>query len=186
MKYLITGLGNVGNDYRHTRHNIGFEIVDAIASQQRAIFKPNHLAEVADISYKGRKITLIKPATYMNLSGRAVRYWLQKNQIPVTQLLVIVDDLHLPFGKLRLRPQGSDAGHNGMKNINEKIGTKQYPRLRFGIGNNFYPGQQGDYVLAPFKKEEMNQLPTLIDKAVETTLAFCWRGIEDTMQRYNR
>ena len=194
MQYLITGLGNTGGKYidaRHstsveyigTRHNIGFQVVEHLAHTHDASFEPRRLGHIAQLTYKGRHLTLLKPNTYMNRSGRAVRYWLDKLKISPDHLLVIVDDLHLPFGKLRLRPKGSHGGHNGLRNINDELQTTAYPRLRFGIGDHFHPGQQGDYVLSPFNPEEKEQLPPLIEDAKNTILSFCWRGIEDTMQR---
>lgn len=185
MHYLIVGLGNPGASYTYTRHNIGFRVLDTLADQQKATFTSNRLASTAHLTYKGRRITLAKPTTYMNHSGRAVRYWLQALQTDPNHSLVITDDLHLPFGKLRLRPQGSHGGHNGLKNIIEVLRTSHYPRLRFGIGDDFPKGQQSDYVLAPFTDEETQQLSPLLQKATDIILAFCWRGPTDTMQRYN-
>ena len=186
MKYLIVGLGNPGPEYHLTRHNIGFQTVEALAHSHKASFAPARLTEKAEISYKGRKITLIKPTTYMNLSGRAVRYWLQHLQIPATQLLVITDDLHLPFGTIRLRGKGGDAGHNGIKNITQELATSKYPRLRIGIGRDFLPGQQSDYVLGTFSAQEQTGLPPLIQQASDTALSFCWRGITHTMGLFNK
>lgn len=185
MKYLIVGLGNVGAEYEHTRHNIGFQVVDKIAHDQKVFFQSSRLADTAQLSYKGRKITLLKPTTYMNLSGRAVRYWLQTLQIDPSHTLTITDDLHLPLGTLRLRTEGSHGGHNGLRNIIEELHTSKYPRLRFGIDRNFEVGQQAHYVLEPFTPQEQAQLPSLIKKASDMTLSFCWRGAQDTMQRYN-
>lgn len=185
MKYLIVGLGNIGDEYHMTRHNIGFQVVDALAEAHKVLFQPARLADIAHFSYKGRKITLLKPTTYMNKSGKAVRYWLQTLQILPNNLLVITDDLHLPFGKQRLRPQGNHGGHNGMKNIIEEIGTSQYARLRFGIDARFSSGQQSSYVLNPFTIEEQKELPSLIQQAIDTVLSFCWRGAAHTMNLYN-
>ncbi|MEM7361771.1 MAG: aminoacyl-tRNA hydrolase [Bacteroidota bacterium] len=185
MRYLITGLGNIGVEYTDTRHNIGFQVVDHLAHSHHTTFETDRLGDIAKLLYKGRQLTLLKPNTYMNLSGRAVRYWLDKLKISPQQLLVITDDLHLPFGKLRLRPKGSHAGHNGLRNINDQLQTTLYPRLRFGIGNHFHPGKQSNYVVAPFSTEERDQLPPLIEKAKDTALSFCWRGVQDTMQRFN-
>ncbi len=147
MKYLIVGLGNIGTDYHHTRHNIGFDVADAFAAKHGALFRSDRLADVAEIKWKGRILVVIKPTTYMNLSGKAVKYWMDKEKIPAENMLVIVDELALPLEVIRLRPGGSDAGHNGLKSIQETIGTNQYPRLRFGIGNDFPKGRQVDYVL---------------------------------------
>ena len=185
MKYLIAGLGNVGVQYEHTRHNIGFQVVEKMAHDHKVSFQSGRLADVAQLSYKGRKLTLIKPTTYMNLSGRAVRYWLQTLQIDPSQILVITDDLHLPLGKLRLRTEGSHGGHNGLRNTIEELQTSKYPRLRFGIDRNFAAGQQGTYVLNPFTPQEETKLPLLIEKASEMAFSFCWRGAQDPMQRYN-
>jgi PTH1 family peptidyl-tRNA hydrolase len=185
MKYLIAGLGNVGLEYEHTRHNIGFQVVEKMAHDHEVSFQSDRLADVVQLSYKGRKLTLLKPTTYMNQSGRAVRYWLQALQIPPSQVLIITDDLHLPLGTLRLRTEGSHAGHNGLRNITEELQTSQYARLRFGIDRNFSTGQQSTYVLNPFKSEEQTKLPLLIEKAAEMAFTFCWRGAKDTMQRYN-
>ena len=186
MHYLIAGLGNVGAAYDKTRHNIGFRVLDAMAARHEASFALTRLAYTSHLSYRGRKVTLLKPTTYMNDSGRAIRYGLEACHVPVSRLLVITDDLHLPFGKLRLRMRGSHAGHNGLRDIIDVLNTSQYARLRFGIDRRFHPGQQSDYVLAPFTKEEEQSLPSMVDEAVDMALSFCWRGPADTMQRYNR
>ena len=185
MKYLIVGLGNVGASYAHTRHNIGFQVVDKIAHDHHVSFQSARLADTAQLSYKGRNITLLKPSTYMNLSGRAVRYWLQTLRIDTSHILIITDDLHLPLGTLRLRKEGSHGGHNGLRNIIEELHTPKYARLRFGIDRNFAPGKQADYVLENFTRQEEALLPELIEKAGDMVLSFCWRGAQDTMQRYN-
>jgi PTH1 family peptidyl-tRNA hydrolase len=185
MKYLIAGLGNIGAQYELTRHNIGFLILDRLADSRNVDFEMNRYAEKAEFNFKGRQIHLIKPTTYMNLSGKAVSYWLNKLNLKPEQLLVLVDDIALPFGSLRLRPSGSSAGHNGLKSIEEALGNPGYPRLRFGIGNDYNKGQQVDYVLSNFKKEEFDQLPGVMDKACEMILSFSTIGIARTMSLYN-
>lgn len=179
------GLGNVGPEYELTRHNIGFQVLDQLAAQQGASFHPDRLAFFTSFRYRGRTINLIKPTTYMNHSGKAARYWLDKLKLPVEHSLTIVDDLALPFGKLRLRSQGSSAGHNGLKSLEMYLGTQAYPRLRFGIGNDFAPGQQATYVLTPFQVEELAMLPTYTNQACEMILSFCTLGASRTMERYN-
>jgi PTH1 family peptidyl-tRNA hydrolase len=185
MKYLIVGLGNVGAEYELTRHNIGFLVLDQLADKFKTPFTPDRYGDTAMIKHKGRSIYLVKPSTYMNLSGKAVSYWLEKLKLPKENLLVVVDDLALPLGALRMRTKGSDAGHNGMKSIEQLTGGNNYPRLRFGIGNDFHPGQQVDYVLSNFTKEEFDLLPPIIDKAVEAILSFCSIGVNRTMNQFN-
>jgi PTH1 family peptidyl-tRNA hydrolase len=185
MKYLIIGLGNIGQEYDLTRHNIGFQVLDQLAAEQQVKFQMDRLALITSFSYKGRSLYLIKPTTYMNLSGKAVQYWINKLKIPVENTLTIVDDLALPFGKLRLRSQGSSAGHNGLKNIEIHLQTQAYPRLRFGIGNNFSKGQQANYVLARFQNQELALLATSISQACELIRSFCALGITRTMEYYN-
>lgn len=185
MKYLIAGLGNIGPEYELTRHNIGFLILDRIADNRKFSFQKSRLAEKAELKYKGRQIHFIKPGTYMNLSGKAVAFWMQELKITKENLLVVVDDLALPFGTLRLRAKGSSAGHNGLTNIEETTGGQNYARLRFGIGNAFSKGQQVDYVLSNFNEDEIKALPALMDKAEEMILSFCTIGIERTMNFYN-
>jgi len=184
MKYLIVGLGNIGAEYELTRHNIGFMVADFIAEKQKASFTYGKLANTALIKYKSRQITIIKPTTYMNLSGKAVNYWLQYLNVPLENLLIIADDIALPFEKIRIRQKGSSAGHNGLNSIEEFIGNN-YPRLRIGIGSNFYKGQQADFVLSQFNKEELSTLPHLIQKAADAVLSFCTIGIERTMNQFN-
>lgn len=186
MKYLIAGLGNIGPEYHETRHNIGFMVVDALAKHHEASFSFERLAYTCEFKQKGRTIYLIKPTTYMNLSGKAVNYWLQQYKVPVENLLVIVDDLALPFGKMRLRPSGSSAGHNGLKDIEAVLGTQQYARLRFGIGNNYPKGRQTDYVLSKFNADEMAEMPILLQRAQDIVLSFCTVGITPTMNQYNQ
>lgn len=186
MKYLIAGLGNIGAEYELTRHNIGFLTLDQLADHLKVDFKTDRLAYYCEASYKGKGLHLIKPTTFMNLSGKAINYWLQQLKIPKENLLVIVDDLALPYGKLRLRPGGSSAGHNGLKSIEELLNTQDYPRLRFGIGNNYSKGHQVNYVLSNFNKEEMQEIKTRIDGACEIILSFCSIGIERTMAQFNK
>lgn len=185
MKYLIAGLGNIGTEYELTRHNIGFLTLDRLVDNHEIDFKTDRLADKAEIKYKGRQLHLIKPNTYMNLSGKAIAYWLQDLKVPKENLLVIVDDLALPFGSLRLRPKGSAAGHNGLKSIEQSIGGQDYPRLRMGIGNNYAKGQQVDFVLSRFEPEEFKTLPAVMDKAIEMIFSFCTAGLERTMSAYN-
>lgn len=185
MKFLIAGLGNMGLEYAHTRHNIGFDIADALADKHQAVFQSKRYADVAEIRYKGKSVTLIKPTTYMNLSGKAVRYWLNELKTDPAHMLVLVDDLALPFGKIRLRANGSDAGHNGLKNIQEVLLTQTYPRLRFGIGNDFPQGRQIEFVLGKWNETEKSGLDIYISKAVEATEAFITQGLAKAMNQYN-
>ncbi len=184
MKYLIVGLGNIGTEYENTRHNIGFQVVEYIAQQAEAQFKSDKLAFRAEIKYKGRILVLIKPTTYMNLSGKSVNYWLQKEKISIDKLLIIVDDLALPFGTLRIKTKGSDGGHNGLANINQTIGS-EYARIRFGIGDAFSKGKQVDYVLGTWNDYEQKLLPERIEKISEATKSFVSIGIERTMNFFN-
>jgi PTH1 family peptidyl-tRNA hydrolase len=185
MKYLISGLGNIGAEYELTRHNIGFLVLDQLADKLNAKFSTQRLADKAEGWYKGRTLHLIKPGTYMNLSGKAVLYWMNALKIPKENLLVVVDDVALPFGSLRMRGKGSTAGHNGLRSIETELGGSDYPRLRFGIGDNFPRGHQVDYVLSRFTQEEFDALPKYIDKAVEMILSFCTQGLDRTMSQYN-
>lgn len=186
MKYLIAGLGNIGAEYEYTRHNIGFEVVDALASEFGASFKLDTQAFVAEFKHKGRIFVLIKPTTYMNLSGKAVRYWLQKKDIPKENLLVVMDDLALPFGKQRLRSNGSDGGHNGLKSIDALCGGNNYARLRVGIGNDFAKGYQADYVLGRWSAEENEKLEDIVKFAADTVKAFGTIGLAMTMNQFNK
>ena len=185
MKYLIVGLGNPGLEYEETRHNIGFKVVDAIAKELGDSFSLNKAAFRAEVKFKGRILVLIKPITYMNLSGKAVNYWLQAEKIPIENLMVITDDIALPFGKLRMRPKGSDAGHNGLKNIAELLKTQEFARLRFGVGNDFAKGRQIDYVLGNFPTNELNEIVPMLDKACQMAVSFCGAGIQHTMNNFN-
>lgn len=185
MKYLIVGLGNIGEEYRNTRHNIGFMVLDALAKASNIVFKDGRYGATASMSVKGRQLLLLKPSTYMNLSGNAVRYWMQQEKIPLENVLVVVDDLALPFGSLRLKGKGSDAGHNGLKHIAAVLGTQNYARLRFGIGNDFPKGAQVDYVLGQFGEDDMRQMPERLEKAEEIIKSFCLAGLSITMNQYN-
>lgn len=185
MKYLITGLGNIGAEYLGTRHNIGFRVVNQLVESVNGQFTDERYGAIARIRVKSADLIVLKPNTFMNLSGNAVRYWLQKENIPVENLLVVVDDLALPFGHLRLKPQGSDAGHNGLKNIAQLLNTQNYARLRFGIGNDFPRGGQIDYVLGKFPPEQLQQMPEILNRAVEIIKSFCLAGIQIAMNQYN-
>lgn len=184
-KYLITGLGNIGNEYANTRHNIGFDVVQAFVIKHNAFFKTERLAEVAEVKYKGKILICIKPTTYMNLSGRAFKYYIDKEKIDVNNSLTIVDDLALPLTKIRLRGSGSDAGHNGLKDIQAILGTDKYPKLRFGIGNNYPKGMQVEFVLGRWNKEELPIVNAKIEKSVETVENFVFTGLERTMNLVN-
>lgn len=186
MKYLIVGLGNIGNEYHETRHNIGFMVLDALAKASNIFFSEQRYGATAELKVKNRSLILLKPSTFMNLSGNALRYWMQKENIPVENVFVIVDDLAIPFGSLRVKPRGSDAGHNGLKNIQEILGSDTYPRLRFGIGSNFLKGQQIQYVLGKFTPEEQTALPERIEMACEIIKSFCLAGMQNTMNAYNK
>jgi PTH1 family peptidyl-tRNA hydrolase len=185
MKYLIAGLGNIGREYENTRHNIGFRILDALAKASNVVFTDKRYGAAVEVRLKNRQLILLKPSTYMNLSGNAVRYWLQQETVPLENLLVVVDDLALPFGVLRLKSKGSDAGHNGLKHICETLDTQQYSRLRFGIGSDFPLGRQIDYVLGDFTEEEYKLLPERIEVATEIIKSFCLAGVNRTMNQYN-
>jgi PTH1 family peptidyl-tRNA hydrolase len=184
-KFLIVGLGNPGSEYENTRHNIGFRILDAFADSLKIKFSSSRLAFTAEGKIKNKKFFLIKPVTFMNLSGKAVNYYLQKEKIPLSNILVITDDIALPFGKIRIRPKGSDGGHNGLKNINEILGSENYPRLRFGIGNEYPKGGQVNYVLGEWNDEELKIIQPKIGLAVNAINDFMLLGIEKTMNLYN-
>lgn len=185
MKYLITGLGNPGDEYAHTRHNIGFDILDALAGASNITFQDKRYGYISEFKYKSRIIHLLKPTTYVNLSGRAVNYYLNKLKIPRENLLVIADDLALPFGKLRLRAKGGDAGHNGLNNIIQVLGSNNFSRLRFGIGNDFPQGKQIDFVLNTWDEAEQKILPERIELANKIILSFTSIGVKYTMNQYN-
>lgn len=186
MKFLIAGLGNIGSEYENTRHNIGFKVVEELAKKYNGKFSNDRYADIAEIKIKNKSLLLIKPTTYMNLSGNAVRYWLQKDKIEVGNLMVIVDELALPMGTIRIKGSGSDGGHNGLKSIQECLSTQNYPRLRFGIGNEFLKGKQVDYVLGEWSEEEMKQLPEIIERSVKSIETFCLAGISFAMNEANR
>jgi len=185
VKYLIAGLGNIGSEYTNTRHNIGFSILDAFAKASNVVFTPRRYGETAEYRYKSRDFLLLKPSTYMNLSGNAIRYWLQKSEIEEQNLLVLVDDLALPFGQLRLRKRGSDGGHNGLKHITQILGHENYARLRFGIGSTEKIFNTIDYVLDQWTPDEQAILPEKIKTATEIILSFSFAGIDRTMNLYN-
>ena len=185
MKYLIVGLGNIGAEYDNTRHNIGFDVVDEMAKKYQTTFKTDKLGEVCDFKFKGRSFYLLKPSTYMNLSGKSVRFWKEKLKLKNDNILIVVDDLALPLGNIRMRKKGSDAGHNGLKNINSLLGGNNYPRLRFGIGNNFQKGAQVNFVLGQWKPEEKEQLTNIINKSIEAIEAYATIGIDRAMNQYN-
>jgi len=185
-KFLIAGLGNIGAEYAHTRHNIGFDVVDAFVTKHRGSWQLSRLAEVSVIKLKGKHITLIKPTTYMNLSGRAFRYWIDHEKVPLTNTLTIVDEIALPLEKIRLRPSGSDAGHNGLKDIQATLATDAYPRLRFGIGNQYPKGRQADYVLGKWPANELPVVLQKIDSCVELIEQFVLTGIDAAMTHYNK
>ena len=185
MKFLIAGLGNIGSEYWGTRHNIGFKIVNTVAEETNVAFTERRYGALAVARVKNAELILLKPNTFMNLSGNAVRYWLQKENIPIENLLIAVDDIALPFGSLRLKPKGSHAGHNGLHHIQDVLGTENYARLRFGIGDDFPIGRQVDYVLSPFSPEELEKMPERIKQTVEMVKSFCLAGVDITMNLYN-
>ena len=185
MKFLIVGLGNIGTEYAHTRHNIGFDIIHAFVTKHGGQLKSDRLAYMAEVRWKGRVFICICPTTYMNLSGKAVKYWMDKEKVDIQNVLVIVDDLALPLNKLRLRPGGSDAGHNGLKSIQETLGTSDYPKLRFGIGNNYPKGMQIDFVLGKWTKEEEPLVKLKIEKSIEVIEDFSTMGITLAMTKIN-
>lgn len=186
MKYLIVGLGNMGADYDNTRHNVGFEVVDYLAREFEVSFKNDQLGDVAEFKYRGRTFILLKPSTYMNRSGKAVRYWLQKGKVNQKNLLVVLDDLNLPFGKQRLRGKGNDGGHNGLKDIDQFVGGNNYARLRIGIGDEFSKGRQVDYVLGEWTTEEQEALPEILKYAADTVKSFGAIGLTHTMNAFNK
>ncbi|MDR2361848.1 MAG: aminoacyl-tRNA hydrolase [Prevotellaceae bacterium] len=185
MAFLIVGLGNIGPEYANTRHNIGFNVLNAWAEAAKARFTNARYGAITEVLFKGKRFMLLKPSTYVNLSGKAVNYWLQAERFEREELLVVVDDLALPFGALRMRKQGSDGGHNGLKNINESIGYQQYARLRVGIGNTFVQGQQVDYVLSEWSDEEQKALPAVLNRAIDAIKAFGLAGIDRAMNTFN-
>ena len=184
-KFLLIGLGNIGAEYAHTRHNIGFDVLDAFVIKHGGFFKMDRLAEVAEVKWKGKVFICIKPTTFMNLSGKAFKYWMDKEKVDVENTLTIVDDLALPISKIRLRASGSDAGHNGLKDIQLTLGTDAYPKLRFGIGNNFAKGQQVDFVLGKWAQDERKTIYLKIQKSVEVIESFAAVGMSRTMTMAN-
>jgi peptidyl-tRNA hydrolase, PTH1 family len=185
-KFLIIGLGNIGNEYANTRHNIGFDVVNAFVQKHGASLKVDRLAYVAEVKWKGKQFICICPTTFMNLSGRAFKYWQEKEKVQLANTLTIVDDLALPLDKLRLRPNGTDAGHNGLKDIQNILGTDKYPKLRFGIGNDYPKGMQADFVLSKWLKKEEPIVKLKIEKSIETIESFATNGIENTMNEVNK
>jgi len=186
MKYLIVGLGNIGEEYKNTRHNIGFTVLDAMAVASNIFFTDKRYGAVCQMKYKGRELILLKPSTYMNLSGNSVDYWLKKENIPVENMLVIVDDLALPTGTIRMRPKGSDGGHNGLAHISSILATTEYPRIRIGIGNGFSKGKQVDYVLGSWSPDEKKIMDERVSVVVEMIKSFAFTGLERTMTAFNK
>lgn len=184
-KFLIIGLGNIGSEYVNTRHNIGFKVVDFLATQENTSFTTAKLGDIAEIKIKGRTIILLKPNTYMNLSGKAVKYWMEKEKIEKENILVITDDLNLEFGTIRIKPKGSDGGHNGLKNIQQLLNTTEYPRFRFGISDQFKKGKQVDYVLGEWNEEEKEKLKERLQVASEAIKSFALAGLNNTMNEFN-
>lgn len=184
-KFLIVGLGNIGPKYHHTRHNIGFKILDHLAEKEGVTFSTDKLGDVASFKFKGRTFILLKPSTYMNLSGKAVNYWLTKEKVPLENLLVITDDLNISFGTIRVKTKGSDGGHNGLKDIQATLNTTNYNRFRFGISDEFSKGRQVDYVLGEWEEDELKHMPERLDKAAEVIKSFGTAGINNTMNAYN-
>ena len=184
-KYLIVGLGNIGAEYANTRHNVGFKVLDHFIADEDTQFETVKLGDIAKVRVKGRTIILLKPSTFMNLSGKAVRHWLTKEKIPIENLLIVTDDLNLPFGTLRLKTKGSDGGHNGLKDIQDKLQTTKYNRFRFGISDSFSKGKQVDYVLGEWNEDEAAKLPERLDRSKEAIISFVLSGISETMNRYN-
>ncbi len=185
MKYLIVGLGNIGEKYTNTRHNIGFQVIDNFIDPEKDVYKHDRHAFILQKKFKGRTLVLCKPTTYMNLSGKAINYWLQKEKIPIENLFVIVDDIALPYGTIRIKKKGSDAGHNGLINIIETLGHQDFNRMRFGIGNEFSRGGQVDFVLGKWSEDESKLLPERLDKMCEAIKSFVTIGIDRTMNFYN-
>ncbi len=184
-KYLIVGLGNIGGKYHNTRHNIGFYILDHFSKKQDLVFETKKLGDITTYKFKGRTFIFLKPSTFMNLSGKAVLYWLNKEKIPLENLLIVTDDLNLPFGSIRVKTKGSDGGHNGLKDIQDKLNTAHYNRFRFGIGEEFNKGRQVDYVLSKWSEEEKEKLPERLDLSIELIRSFGTAGIANTMNNFN-
>ncbi|MGB5237434.1 MAG: aminoacyl-tRNA hydrolase [Flavobacteriaceae bacterium] len=184
-KYLVVGLGNIGQEYSGTRHNVGFQVLNALAQKQEFSFEPARLGDIGKFKIKGRSVLCLKPSTYMNRSGKAVRYWLEKEKVPIENLLIITDDLNLPFGTLRLKIKGSDGGHNGLKDIQQQLGTQQFGRFRFGVGSEFGKGGQVNYVLSPWLEEENKVLGERLERAAELVTSFILAGAKLTMNQFN-
>jgi PTH1 family peptidyl-tRNA hydrolase len=184
-KFLIVGLGNIGEKYTDTRHNIGFKILDHFAKKEEVSFVTDKLGDKAEYKLKGRTFIFLKPSTYMNLSGKSIKYWLEKEKVPLENLLVVTDDLNLPFGSIRLKTKGSDGGHNGLKDTQDKLNTTKYNRFRFGISDTFSKGRQVDYVLGKWNDEELEKLPERLDKSVELIKSFVLAGVNNTMNSFN-
>jgi PTH1 family peptidyl-tRNA hydrolase len=184
-KFLIIGLGNIGNQYKNTRHNIGFSVLDKLAEEKELKFETKKLADIASFRHKGRTFILVKPNTFMNLSGKAVKYWMDKEKIPLENILVITDDVNIPFGTIRLKARGTSGGHNGIQNINDILQNPNYARLRFGIGGEYKRGQQVDYVLGKWTGEELKTLPERIEKMTKAIPSFGLAGINNTMNAFN-
>ena len=184
-KFLIVGLGNIGDKYTNTRHNIGFKIVDELVKEFNENFETEKLGDIAKLKIKGKSVTVLKPSTYMNLSGKALKYWIQKEKISIDNILVITDDLNIDFGTIRFKAKGSDGGHNGLKDIQDKLATNKYPRFRFGVGNNYSKGRQVDYVLGEWSKEEESQLIERIPTSVKAIVSFISGGLSNTMNAFN-
>lgn len=185
QKYLVVGLGNIGEKYRYTRHNVGFLAVEELVQKVDAKFSPSNFGEIAQFKYKARPVTILKPNTYMNLSGNAVKFWMDKENIPSENIFVVTDDLNLPFGTIRIRGKGSDGGHNGLKDIQAKLNSQNYPRLRFGVGNEFDTGNQVDYVLGNWSEEEVLKLPERLNLVADSILSFIFSGLNNTMNNFN-
>ena len=186
MNFLIVGLGNIGHEYAATRHNIGFRVLDALAQASNLVFEDKRYGFITTLKVKNQTLFLLKPSTYMNLSGNAVRYWMNEKKIPIENLLVVVDDIALPFGQLRMKPAGSEGGHNGLRHITSVLGTQQYARLRFGVGNDFPKGRQVDYVLGEFEAEDLEKMDERLEAAGEMVKSFALAGIQFTMNHFNK
>jgi PTH1 family peptidyl-tRNA hydrolase len=184
-KFLIIGLGNIGDKYTDTRHNIGFKILDEVANEHSVSFQTEKLGDITNFRFKGRTFILLKPSTYMNLSGKAVKYWMQKEKIGIENILVVTDDLNIDFGTIRLKAKGSDGGHNGLKDIQEKLGTNKYPRFRFGVGADYAKGRQVDYVLGKWSKVETSQLIERLPTSGKVITSFGTAGLANTMNTFN-
>lgn len=184
-KFLIVGLGNIGSDYKNTRHNIGFQIVDTLAQDHETKFETEKLGDIASFRYKGRTFILLKPSTYMNLSGKAIKYWMTKEKIAIENVLVITDDVNIDFGMIRIKTKGSAGGHNGLKDTEAKLGTQKYARFRFGVGGNYPKGRQVDFVLGTWNKDEESQLIERLPMAAKAVLSFGTDGVANTMNNFN-